>query len=159
LEWAHIEAFDSLQRPVITAEELMQAGSELKLQLQPYISLLELHYPVDDLLLAVREKKRTGKTVSTMLSSSPPQNANIFLAVHRLDYSVHYKRLEPEAFRLLLALKNGADLQQAIDAAFAAPAENEEQRANSLQEWFAVWQSLGWFCGDLRPMGSAQGLQ
>jgi hypothetical protein len=158
LEWAHIEAFDGLQRPVVTAEELLQAGAELKLQLQPYISLLALHYPVDDLLLAVRQKKRTGKIVSAMLNS-PVAQANIFLAVHRVDYSVHYKRLEPEAFRLLLALKNGADLQQAIEAAFGDLAGNEKQQARDLQEWFGGWQSLGWFCAKPHEMESARGLR
>jgi hypothetical protein len=157
LEWAHIEAFDGLQRPVVTAEELLQAGTELKLQLQPYISLLQLRYPVDDLLLAVREKKRTGKLVSAMLNTASAQHANIFLAVHRVDYSVHYKRLEPEAFRLLSALKNGADLQQAIETAFVNADGSEEQQAHDLKEWFAVWQSLGWFCANPQSIKSAKG--
>jgi hypothetical protein len=159
LEWAHIEAFDGLQRPVVTAEELLQAGAELKLRVQPYVSLLELHYPVDDLLLAVREKKRTGKIVSAMLNSASAQHADIFLAVHRVDYSVHYKRLEREAFRLLVALNNGSDLQQAIEAAFADAEGNEEQQAHDLKEWFAGWQSLGWFCANPQKMKSAKGLR
>lgn len=159
LEWAHIEAFDGPQRPVVTAEELLQAGTELKLQLQPYISLLELHYPVDDLLLAVRQKKPTRKVVSTMLNSAPVERANIFLAVHRVDYSVHYKQLAPEAFRLLLALKNGADLQQAIEAAFVDPDGNEEQQAHDLKEWFGGWQSLGWFCATSQKVEAARGLR
>jgi hypothetical protein len=146
LELAHIDGFDRLQRPAITAEELSQAGAKLKLQLQPYISLLELRYQVDDLLLAVRQKKRTGRMIATMLNSTAAQHANVFLAVHRVDYSVHYKRLEPESFRLLTALKNGAALQQAIEAAFVDLDGNEERQAQSLKEWFGVWQSLGWFC-------------
>ena len=158
LEWAHIEAFDGLQRPVVTAEELLHAGAELKLQVQPYVSLLELHYPVDDLLLAVREKKRTGKIVSSMLNSASAQHADIFVAVHRVDYSVHYKRLEREAFRLLVALKNGSDLQQAIEAAFADAEGNEEQQAHDLKEWFGGWQSLGWFCTNPQKMKSEKGL-
>jgi len=156
LEWAHIEAFDGLQRPVVSAEELSQAGAELKLQLQPYISFLELHYPVDDLLLAVRQKKRIGKIVSTMLNSASAEHANIFLAVHRVDYSVHYKRLEPEAFRLLVALKNGADLQQAIETAFVNADGSEEQQAHDLREWFGGWQSLGWFCANTQTTESAK---
>ncbi|HME33304.1 MAG TPA: DNA-binding domain-containing protein [Terriglobales bacterium] len=157
LELAHIDAFDGLQRPVVTAEELLQAGTELKLQLQPYISLLELHYPVDDLLLAVRQKKRPGRIVSTILKSASTQHANIYLAVHRVDYSVHYKRLEPEAFRLLLALKNGADLQKAIESAFGDLEGNEKQQAQDLKEWFGGWQSLGWFCATPQNMESAKG--
>ncbi len=148
LEWAHIEAFDGLQRPPITAEELAQAGGELRLQLQPYIGLLHLHYPVDDLSIAVRDKKRTGKIVAAMLESP---RADIYVAVHRLDYSVHYKRLQPEAFRLLSLLRDGTSLIAAIEAAFADSDMAEEQQAQSVEQWFRLWQSLGWFCAAESP--------
>ena len=155
LEWAHIEAFDALQRPVITAEELVQAGSELKLQLQPFISLLELHYPVDHLLLAVRQNRRTGKMISAMLNPPATKGPSVFLAVHRADYSVHYKRLEPEAFRLLAAIRDGLGLQHAIQAAFVDNDRNEKEQAKNLEQWFGLWQSLGWFCANTE---SAEGL-
>jgi hypothetical protein len=141
LEWAHIEAFDGAQRPPVTQEQLAQAGAELRLQLQPYIQLLALHYPVDDLLIAVREGKRTNKMVAEMLRSP----ADIYLALHRFDYSVHYRRLEPEAYQLLSSLRDGTTLMDAIEAAFAASTMTEEQQAQRAQEWFGLWQSLGWF--------------
>ena len=145
LEWAHIEAFDGLQRPALTAEELAHAGAELTLQLQPFISLLSLHYPVDDLSIAVREEKPTRRIVTALLGSHP-QNADIYLAVHRVDNSVCYKRLEREAFQLLSAIKGGADLMSAIEEAFQPSGWTEEQQAKSVEEWFRLWQSLSWFC-------------
>ena len=145
VEWAHIEAFDSLQRPALTVEELSHVGPELRLDLQPYIRLLGLHYPVDDLAVAVRAEKPTRKMVTAMLKSPIPESANLYLAVHRVDYSVCYKRLEPEAFRLLTALRNGAELLSAIEAAFENSEQPEEEQARKVEEWFRLWQSLGWF--------------
>jgi len=142
LEWAHIEAFDGSQQAPLTPEELSRAGAELRLQLQPYIQLLALHYPVDDLVIAVRDGKRTSKMVAEMLGAPA---ADIYVAVHRFDYSVHYRRLEPEAYRLLSALRDGAVLMDAIEAAFAGSTMTEEQQAQSAQEWFGLWQSMGWF--------------
>jgi hypothetical protein len=58
LEWADIEAFDGKQEPPVQADDLRGAATKLRLGLQPYIRLLELRYPVDDLLLEV---KRSGE--------------------------------------------------------------------------------------------------
>lgn len=143
LEWAQIEAFDGLQRPPITAEELAQAGDELRLQLQPHISLLELRYPVDDLAIAVKDRERTGRLVAAMLNAP---SADIYLAVHRMDYSAHFKRLEPEAFRLLTLLREDLSLEDAIEGAFADTNMDEAQQAQSVEQWFRLWQSMGWFC-------------
>ena len=157
LEWAHIEAFDALQRPPITPEELSQAGGDLRLQLQPYIKLLNVYYPVEQLSLTVRDGKRAGKMVRTMSDAPLPQSADIFVAVHRADYSVHYKRLEPEAYRLLIALQNGAGLLDAVEAAFENSALPEEEQAQSVESWFRLWQSLGWFCsGSTKSTDSAK---
>ena len=52
LEWADIEAFDGKQEQPVQADDLRgAAATRLRLALQPYITLLELRYPVDDLLL------------------------------------------------------------------------------------------------------------
>lgn len=145
VEWAHIEAFDAAELPAITPEELAQAGSELRLQLQPHIRLLKVHYPVDELAVAVREGKRTRSMVAAMLQSPCPDTPGIFLALHRLEYSVHYRRLEPEAFQVLSLLNEGATLEDAVSAAFENSAMPEEQQAQSVELWFRTWQSLGWF--------------
>lgn len=147
LEWAHIEAFDAAELPPITPEELAQVASEIQLQLQPYIRLLKLHYPVDDLAIAVKEKKRTTRMVAAMLNSPCPKPPGIFLALHRMDYSVHYRRLEPQAFRLLSLLRDGHNLMDAIEAAFADSGWTEDEQARKVESWFRLWQSLGWFSG------------
>src|SRR5262249_48813824 len=53
LEWADIEAFDKGGEDVIGPEDLLELGPDLRLGLQPYLSLLELQYPVDDLRIKV----------------------------------------------------------------------------------------------------------
>ena len=160
LEWAHIDGFDAAQLPPITPEQMAQAGSELQLRLQPYIRLLQLRYPVDDLAIAVRDKKRTPAMVAAMLKSRP-EAPGIFLALHRLEYSIHYRRLEPEAYRALTLLSEGASLEDAITGAFENSDMPEEQQAQSVEVWFRTWQSLGWFCAATADsndagLGSAQ---
>ena len=53
LEWAYIEAFDGRAVPPLTQEDLGNLGADSTLFLQPHLQLLDLHYPVDDLVLAV----------------------------------------------------------------------------------------------------------
>jgi hypothetical protein len=146
LEWAHIEAFDEAELPAITPAELAQGGPEIRLQLQPYMRLLKLHYPVDELAIAVRDKKRTTAKISALLKSPRAKAANVFLALHRHEFSVHYRRLEPEAFRILQLLSDGASLDEAISSAFENSEMPEEQQAHNVELWFRTWQSLGWFC-------------
>jgi hypothetical protein len=145
VEWAHIETFDAAELPAITPEQLAQGGAEIQLQLQPHIRLLKLHCPVDELAIAVREGKRTRSLVAGMLKSSCPETPGIFLALHRREYSVHYRRLEPEAFQILSLLNDGTSLEDAISAAFENSTMPEEQQAQSVELWFRTWQSLGWF--------------
>jgi len=52
---ADIEAFDGLANPPLRSEDLREVdATNLQLGIQPYVQLLELHYPVDDLLLEVK---------------------------------------------------------------------------------------------------------
>jgi hypothetical protein len=53
LEWAHIEAFDGPSTKPLGPEDLLEPGPELRVALQPYMSLLEVHYPVDDLRVSL----------------------------------------------------------------------------------------------------------
>jgi hypothetical protein len=70
----------------------------------------------------------------------------IFLAVHRIDYSVYFRRIEPEEFAILSALRAGKPLGKAVGAGLRKTAIPLEQRATSVQQWFQNWAALGWFC-------------
>lgn len=165
LEWADVEAFDGKAEPALLPEDLSNAtGERLKLKLQPYIQLLSLRYPVDDLLLEVRrddedtgfasnafQERRKRKRVRAAAKLKP---APIFLAVHRIDYSVYFRRLEAEEFAILSALREGKTVGAAIAAAFKKTSIAAEQRPATVQEWFQTWAALGWFCRPNQKNGS-----
>ena len=157
LEWADIDVFDGKAEPALRPEDLNAgAGAKLKLKLQPYLRLLDLKYPVDDLLLEVRkededtdfasnafQEKRKKKRVQSVAKLKP---SNIFLVVHRMDDSVYFRRIEREEFLILSALRDGKPLGKAIVAAFRNSRVPAEDRAASVQQWFQNWAALNWFC-------------
>jgi len=157
LEWADIEAFDGEAKPPLRSEDFREINvANLRLSLQPYVQLLELHYPVDDLLLEVKhgnespdvasnavQERRKHSKVHAVAKLEPAQ---IFLAVHRLDFSVYFRRIEPEEFALLSALRSGKTIERAIELAFLKSSIPAPDRAASVQHSFQTWAALGWFC-------------
>jgi hypothetical protein len=157
LEWADIEAFDGQAKAALRPDDLRaDLGADLKLELQPYVRLLDLKYPVDDLLLEVRkededtdfasnafQERHKRKRVQAVAKLKP---AEIFLAVHRVDDSVYFRRIEREEFTILRALREGKSLGAAIDAAFRRSRVPAGERATLVRKWFQNWATLGWFC-------------
>jgi len=157
LEWADIEAFDAAALPALRTEDIAGAvGTDLRLQLQPYVQLLSFQYPVDDLLLAMRkededkdfasnafEERRKRKRVQAVVKLKPEA---IFLVVHRIDNSVYFRRIEAEEFAVLSGLRQGKTLEKAVNAAFRKSSIPLGERAASVQQWFQNWATLGWFC-------------
>jgi hypothetical protein len=155
VEWARVIAFDGPSRPQIDTQRLGRANPDkLRLGIQPYVTLLELHYPIDSLIKKFRESQvETGSASNavsethrrkTHLIRSKPSEHPIHLAVHRVDCSVYYKRLAPEAFILLNSLRSGVTLADACEQAFADSFSSPDENAETLREWFAVWTRLGW---------------
>jgi len=157
LEWADIEAFDGLREPSLKAEDLAGVNpAKLRLRLQPYVSLLALRYPVDDLLLEVRKdsgdldvasntfnERHKRKRVSAVAKLKP---SPIFLAVHRLNEDVYFRRLNREEFAILSALHAGKSLDVAIESALRSSPIALAERAAHVEKWFHAWSALGWFC-------------
>ena len=157
LEWADIDAFDGLADEGLRQEDLAAANpAKLRLRLQPYIHLLDLRYPVDDLLIEVRKgaeelnvasnafnERQRRKRVKQVATLKP---AEIFLAVHRVDEEVYFRRLEREEYRILAALRDGKTLGAALEAAWKGSRISAGERQECVQRWFQTWSSLGWFC-------------
>jgi len=155
LEWAHIEAFDSEERPRLSARKLANLSEHSILHLQPHLRVLALSYPVDDLLLQVRTEN--GSAASSANNASIARRRRhvrhvaamapkpIHLAIHRLENSVWYKELSREEYGLLSALIAGKTLGEAIDLGLAESQLPEDQRPAFLQDAFANWSMLGWF--------------
>lgn len=155
VECARAYAFDGPEKPVLTAKQIARTPPDrLRLGLQPYVVLLELAHPVDDFMRTLKRTEISAvsnavaaththrrKPVTVRKSRTP-----VHLAVHRFNFSVYYKRLDPEAYRLLTSLREGATLEDACAIAFAGSKELPEQIAPRIQEWFARWMEFGWFC-------------
>ena len=155
LEWAHIEAFDSAEMPLLDADDLASIDEDSVLRLQPYLRVLKLRYPVEDLLIELRNESGSSDSSSNNASVSRKtrqvrrvamlEPEEIFLSVHRHENSVYYKRLHAEDYRLLEALLAGRPIGAAIDGAFEHSAIAEDERGAFLQQAFASWATLGWF--------------
>jgi len=155
LEWAEIEAFDEAQKPRLSESDFAKLGDDPQLQLQPYVRLVELNYPVDKMLLKIRRRQREFGMVSNAVEERPvrrrarkrslPGRENVRLAAHRADNSVYLKRLDADAFHILRALADGKRLSEALECADWSDGTGE-RAAENLQSWFALWSSLGWFC-------------
>jgi hypothetical protein len=163
LEWAHAVAFDGPQLEALGPQDLVGLKPSLRAGLQPYVSLLELRYPVDELRVLIMASQGVGEATSASaaakvrravhrVSRSKPER--IFLAVHRLDSTVYYRRLMLEEFRLLQALRSGRSIATAIRACFAAGSDASGDVPELLKEWFSTWARLGWLSA---PPGGREG--
>ena len=133
------------------------SGARLRLRLQPYVQLLSFHYPVDDLLLAVRkededkdfasnafEERRKRKHVRAVAKLKP---GAIFLVVHRIDNSVYFRRIEAEEFAVLSRTAARERRSRKPSTPHSAKVQSRsDERAASVQQWFQNWATLGWFC-------------
>lgn len=147
LEWAHIEAFDGADKPTVAAESWARSGGDATFHLQPYVRLVEANFPVDDILLEIRELDDSNRRIAAWRRKhlSQIQTEHCFIVVHRAEYSVCYRRVESEAYLLLQSLQAGKTLGDALDAAFHNSQIPEEKWPALVQEWFGLWMELGWF--------------
>ena len=159
-EWAQVVAFDGASKPPITTDEILDTPSDkLRLGLQPYLSLLKLDYEVDDFVIALKQRATDGLRgeASNAFDSAPkavrrkkrirlPARSRVFLAVHRHENRLYFKRLEAEAFAILTALGRGASVADACMEVLSSSGESEVNWAPKLQAWFQNWAALGWLC-------------
>ena len=128
--------------------------AKLRLKLQPYIRLLNLHYPVDDLLLAIKHDTGTNVASNAMAERQKRKKvsavarlkaAPVYLAIHRLENTVYFRRLDREEYTILEALNKGRTLERTVVGAFRGSKIPVEDRAATVASWFCNWSSLAWF--------------
>jgi len=155
LEWAYIEAFDGASLMPLGWEDFAALGRDSTLRLQPHLQLLDLQYPVDDVVLAVHKVTPAIDIVSNAVSERRQSSevtlpevsrSNVYLAVHRFDDSVYYRRIEREEFLLLAGLRDGDSIATAIERAFEGSKLAPDLQAARIQDYFAHASELGWFC-------------
>lgn len=157
-EWAQMIAFDEGAKPVVGPDDLLDQPPELlRLGLQPYVTLLELEYAMDVYLSAVMKRDSdvmrgdasnavsAAPTASRRRRLAPPRREKVFLGVHRLDNQLYYKRLDPEAYAILCALRDGQTVAEACERAILGSSRTLDW-PKEIQLWFSVWTQLGWFC-------------
>jgi hypothetical protein len=163
LEWADIEAFEGEAEALLRPEELDGVFlPKLTLRLQPYVQLLDLHYPVDDLLLEIKKDDNDADFASNAVAEHRKQakvraveglhSKRVFLVVHRIDFSVYFRRIEREEYAMLSALRAGKSITAAIELAFRNSSISQFDRARYVRHCFETWAALGWFC---EPRGGA----
>ena len=155
IEWAFVEAFDLAEHAPLTLEQIATLDGGSRLALQPHLRLIALDYPADDLVLGLHggEKRKWSEAgVEHEGGDEPPlelprlRRRPTWLAAHRLDLSVYYKRLRREEFLTLRAIGDGLPLAEALAAGFADSRIPESRRAAHVRAWFANWAELGWIC-------------
>ena len=155
VEWAFVEAFDSAERVPLTLDQISTLDGNSRLALQPHLRLIALEHPADELVLGLhqREKRQTSEAgveqeeEETRPAALPRlRRRSTWLAEHRVEFSVYYRRLQREEFLTLTAIRSGAPLAEAIGAGFADSRIAEKRRADSVRQWFADWAELGWIC-------------
>jgi hypothetical protein len=151
-EWAQVVAFDEgAKRPLVADDLLGRDPEKLRLGLQPYITLLEMAYPLDDFSLALKKqgaalRSEASNAMDESDHAAPtrhiprPRRKKTFVAVHRVDNDLYYRSLEPAAFKLLQALSQGRPLAQACELVA------KEATPHAINKWFTNWAGLGWFC-------------
>ncbi len=155
IEWAFVEAFDLAEREPLTREQIATLDGDSRLALQAHVQLLALEYAADDLVLKLhkRDKRQTSEAgVKEYEVHAAPAKLPGFrrrptwVAAHRVDNSVYYRRLAREEFLTLNALRRGLPLGEALSAGFADSRMPEPRRAGFVRDMFSNWAELGWVC-------------
>jgi len=156
LEWAYVEAFDSASLPALSTAEFASLLPDSVLSLQPHLQLLHLSYPVDEVVLAVRQNTPENDIVSNAVAQERKPSRQVrllklgrpsptYLAVHRFESSVYYRRIDREAFLLLSAIRNRNSIAKAIDEALLESGLQPREQAVKIRDYFAHASELGWF--------------
>ncbi len=158
IEWANTVAFDEGAKPTVHVDDLLgRDPSKVRLALQPYVTLLEVRYPVDDLLIAAKkgDDRLRGEASNAValqhkrarrISFRGLKPGRLYIAVHRMENSVYYKSLTREQFAVLQALQQGKSIEKACAFLSKRRAPAGKNWASELQHWFKEWTSFGWFC-------------
>jgi hypothetical protein len=152
-EWAQVVAFDGPVREPIGVDDLLgKDPDKLQLSLQPYVQPLALSYPLDEFVQQLKQDAMRGDASNAMdesrNDSAPkrrgarlPRAKEVFVVVHRHENSLYYKRLDRDAFKLLMELGRGRTLGRALASALRGKSDVAQIRA-----WFSTWARLGWLC-------------
>ena len=147
VEWAQTLAFDEALIKPLRIDDLL--GSD------PSTLLLQIDHAVDHFITAMKKADADVRGSASQAMSEAPTRVRIakapklkrervHLVVHRHDNQLYFKRLAPEAFAMLAALRDGLTLADAIEIALAAASPDADWPAQ-IRDWFTEFSQLGWF--------------
>jgi len=143
VERAMEEVFDARRVEPIQFEELtaipIERWGDVRLKTTPALRLLQLDYPVNIFITAVREDRHMDI----------PAAAPAFVAVYRHNYRVWRIDLDAQRFTLLATLLQGGSLGSALDLCASLPEADPASLMDAVSGWFREWTSEGLFCGVL----------
>ena len=155
IEWAFVETFDNSERTPLTLDQIATLDGNSLLGLQPHLQLIALDYAADDVVLALhRQQKRGTSEAGVKHDDGPEPPARLprlrrrptWVAAHRFDNAVYYRRLEREEFLTLASLRECKPLGEAVAAGLADSRKPAARQPALVRSWFAHWAELGWIC-------------
>jgi hypothetical protein len=155
IEWAFVEAFDGADRTPLTLDQIATLDAGSRLSLQPHLQLITLDYEADDIVLALHDRQKRETSEAGLKHEEVPaaparlpklRRKPTWVAAHRVDLSVYYRRLKHEEFQTLAAIRQGLPLAEALEAGFRDSRTPEAHRPQRVREWFANWAEFGWIC-------------
>ncbi|MFN0197728.1 MAG: putative DNA-binding domain-containing protein [Planctomycetaceae bacterium] len=117
--------------------------TRVKVLMNPAFRLIELKYPVQHYVSAVRHLDAAHTATAPHIPDPHPT----LLAVTRRDYIVHRAPLLERQYVLLGALQQGHSLAAALEQLFEAAPDLPEEIGSALHEDFREWTRLGYICG------------
>ncbi|MFQ6005345.1 MAG: putative DNA-binding domain-containing protein [Woeseia sp.] len=140
VERAMEDVFDARRVEPIQFEDLtvipIDRWGDVRLQTIPALRLLQLNYPVNTFITAVREDRQMDVPGETLG----------FVAVYRHEYRVWRIDLDEQRFTLLAALQRGESLGSALDLCASSPETDPAGLKDAISDWFREWTSEGLFC-------------
>ncbi len=141
VERAMEDVFDARRIEPIPFEDLtaipIERWGDVRLRTTPALRLLQLDYPVNTFITAVREDRHMDI----------PATEPAFVAVYRHNYRVWRVDLDAQRFTLLTALHRGESLGSALDLCASLPETDAAGLMDAISGWFREWTSEGLFCG------------
>ena len=143
VERAMEDVFDERRAEPIQFEDLtaipIERWGDVRLQTIPALRLLQLNYPVNTYISAVRDDRHMDI----------PMAASAFVAVYRHNYRVWRIDLDAQRFTLLAAVHRGESLGSALDLCASLPETDPTSLMDAVNGWFREWTSEGLFCAAL----------
>lgn len=141
VERAMEDVFDERYVERISFEKIQNIPNdkwdEICLQINPALRLLELDYPVNGYMTAVRENRHMDI----------PAHEKTYIVIYRSNHQVWREDLDPIRYTLLCKLQGGDTLGMALEACVSLSAVDVEKLSANLGNWFKEWASEEFFCG------------